>query len=101
MVTQTVSTFRTGDQVIYRMTKHSDSPGPRARNVNPSPSGEDYNYIVDKFWVVNEVLDNGRLILRTRRGKTREIAADDPNLKVPSWWQMLLYKKQFPASKDS
>jgi len=89
--------FNPGDHVIYRVTKHSSCPGPRARAVAPSMNGDDYKYQVDKFWVVDQVLGGGQLQLRTRRGKTRVVSADDRNLRLPRWWENLLYRKQFPT----
>ncbi|HWL09153.1 MAG TPA: hypothetical protein VNQ76_12170 [Planctomicrobium sp.] len=92
-------TFTPGDPVIYRITKHSDCPGPRAKAVSPSPNGDDYKYQVDKFWVVDKILDNGQLLIRTRRGKTRVINSDDLNLRTPRWWEYLLYRRQFPTQE--
>lgn len=86
-----------GDPVIYRMTKHSRRPGPRARDVVPTPNGDDYCYLVDKFWVVDAVQPDGMLLLRTRRGKTRLVAPQDLNLRSPKWWELLLYRQSFPV----
>jgi len=47
--------FKPGDWVIYRKQKISASPGRRAQHTNPSPKGETYTYVVDKYWVVDEV----------------------------------------------
>lgn len=88
--------FRPGDFVIYRMTKHSQCPGPRAKQVAPSPFGEEYKYQVDKYWIVDEVREDGQVLLRTRRGKTRVMRMDDLNLRPASWWQRLLYRNSFP-----
>ena len=77
--------FSPGEQVIYRRFKYTSCPSPRATHVIPSPRGEHYAYHVDKFWIVEEVRDDGMLVLVTRRGKRREVAADDPRLRRPSW----------------
>jgi hypothetical protein len=61
--------FSPGDPVIYRRSKCTPHPGPRAVHVTPAPRGEDYAYEVDKFWVVVEMRSNRTLVLRTRRGK--------------------------------
>jgi len=90
--------FNPGDPVIYRMTKHSVRPGRRAKAIAPSPNGDEYKYLVDKFWVVERVLDDGRLQLRTRRGKTHTIRPDDRNLRAPAWWEALLYRRYFPSA---
>lgn len=88
--------FQPGDPVVYRATKFSDSPGPRAENITAAEHGENYSYQVDKFWTVEEVLDDGRLRLRTRRGKEHVLAEDDPRLRRANLWERLVYKKRFP-----
>jgi len=90
--------FKSGDPVIYRMTKHSQCPGPRAKGVSPSQHGDEYKYQVDKFWIVDEVLPDGKIRLRTRRGKIRIMKQDDANLRPPAWWESLLYRNYFPQS---
>ena len=93
--------FATGDWVFYRKLKHSASPGPRAVNISPAPKGELYSYFVVKFWIVQEVLANGHLRLRTRRGKSHFIEASDPNLCRVSWWKRRLYRKRFRRVETS
>lgn len=88
--------FKRGDAVIYRVTKRSPRPGPRAERVDPEPLGEDYTYTVDKFWRVDAVQDGGLLRVRTRTGKIRVIAQDSPNLRRPRWWESLLHRRRFP-----
>jgi len=90
------SALKPGAPVIYRMTKHSQCPGPRAKEVSPSPNGDEYKYQVDKFWIVDEIQDDGQLVIRTRRGKTRVIPPSDKNLRPATWWELLLYRNQFP-----
>lgn len=85
-----------GDWVIYRKAKHSASPGPRAREIAPEPNGEEYSYCVDKFWVVSRI-ENGCLVLSTRRGKQHVVEADDPNLRYARWWERFLYRHRFPT----
>ena len=87
----------TGDWVIYRKLKFSASPGPRAQEVSPSPHGEVYDYFVDKFWIVQAVLADGRLKLRTRTGKTHLIEPNDPCLHRARWWERWLYRSRFQA----
>ena len=88
--------YHPGEAVIFRVGKHSASPGPRAMHVHPSARGEFYAYEVDKFWVVQDVQPDGKLLVRTRRGKQRLIAADDPRLRTPTWWERLTYRNRFP-----
>lgn len=92
--------FRPGDCVIYVLAKSSVHPGPRARNIRPARLGDTYRYVVDKCWVVAEILPSGQLILRTRRGKTHTVSPDDPRLKRPTWWQQVRYRHRFNAVKE-
>jgi len=93
--------FQAGDQVIYRMTKHSTHPGPRARDINPANMGDNYSYVVDKFWVVANVLEDGRLILRTRRGKEHCVPPTDPQLRRANWLAKILHGSRFPAETNA
>ena len=87
--------WKPGDWAVYRKSKQSRSPGPRAAKVVATPKGETYAYVVDKFWVVENVLPDNRLELRTARGKTHLINADDPSLRKPSWLQRLVWRNRF------
>jgi hypothetical protein len=87
--------FSADDWVTYRKLKHSTSPSPRARNISAAPNGEGYDYFIVKFWTVEDVLDDGRLKVRTRRGKTHLIDASDPNLRRIPWWKWWMYKHRF------
>ena len=87
--------FKAGDWVIYRKLKFSPAPGPRARSISPSPNGDIYSYVVANFWIVQDVLPDGRLQLRTRRGKVHQVAASDPNLRRVSWWNRWFYRQRF------
>ena len=53
--------YSVGDPVVYVVDKQTTHPGPRAKNVYPTPKGDVNQYSVDKFWRVAEVLDDGRL----------------------------------------
>ncbi len=99
MVTQQ-TTFQPGDCVIFRMPKTSVHPGPRARNVRPARFGDTYRYTVDKCWVVQDILEDGRLVLRTRRGKIHTVDPNDPRLRRPSWWELLRYRQRFSAVRS-
>lgn len=87
--------IKKGDWVVYRMHKYSTSPGPRAKEVSAAPRGETYSYVVDKFWVVNELLDDGRVQLVTRRGKQHTLPVGDPNLRLANWWVRWVYGGRF------
>ncbi len=95
--------WKPGDWAVYRKSKQSTMPGPRATNVKATRKGESYTYIVDKFWVVDSTLPGDRLLLRTARGKTHVIDANDPNLRKPGWIRRLLWRERFrhvAASSD-
>jgi hypothetical protein len=88
-----------GDHVIYRKTKHSERPGPRAINVHPTPKGEQYVYEVDKFWVVSQVRDDS-IVLVTRRGKQHVVDRRNPALRRPNLIERWLYKDRFPTLEE-
>ena len=87
--------FSAGDWVVYRKSKRSTTPGPRAQGVVASTKGEKYSYVVDKYWVVECIEDNGELVLRTRRGKLHRVSPDDANLRHAGLIEKLLYRNRF------
>ncbi|MCC9654322.1 hypothetical protein [Rhodopirellula halodulae] len=89
--------WKPGDWAIYRKSKRGKVPGPRASRVKPNLKGDTYNYVVEKFWMVDEVHLDGTLTMRTTRGKTHRIGADDPNLSRPSWFARLRWRERFVA----
>lgn len=89
-------TFRVGEPVVFRMTKFSTDPGPRAKEVQPARSGETYSYLVDKFWTVGQVDADGALVLVTRRGKQHRVTPDDLRLRPANWWERWVYATRFP-----
>ncbi len=89
--------YRPGDLVVYTMPKMSSHPGPRARSIHPAQMGDDYSYIVDKFWMVARLLDAGSVLLVTRKGKTRVVAGADPLLHKAGWWMRFRYGDRFPS----
>lgn len=93
--------FHPGDPVIVCVTKQSARPGPRAREVWPNPRGDNYSYAVDKLWVVEDVLDDGRLVLRTRRGKRHVVEPDRCRLRSPSLWERWIFRDRFPHPSAS
>ncbi|QDT06055.1 hypothetical protein K227x_44620 [Rubripirellula lacrimiformis] len=90
-----------GDWVIYRKQKSSKSPGERAIDVRPASGGEMYHYMVDKFWVVDEILDQNQIRLRTRRGKRHTVDADDLRLRKPRFWERWLYRSRFETIEST
>ena len=88
--------YKTGDAVVFRISKQSTDPGPRAVDIHPAPSGETYSYQVDKYWTVREVQADGTLQLVTRRGKERVVSPNDLRLRPARWWELWLYRDRFP-----
>ena len=92
--------LKLGDVVVYRKSKHSTHPGERAKNIHPASAGDNYQYTVDKFWIVGEIQSDGRLLLKTRQGKTHLIEPDDPNLRRVTLWDRLRFGSRFPTLED-
>lgn len=88
--------FKVNDWVVCTREKHSLSPGPRAKNISPSPHGEMYSYEVDKYWIVREITDD-TLVLETRTGKKHELPKSDRRLRHPTWWERFFYADRFPS----
>jgi transposase InsO family protein len=91
--------YSEGDPVVYAMSKTSRRPGSRARSIHPSGRGDDYRYVVDKYWRVARVLREDSLLLTTRRGKVREVSTGDPLLRPARWWEKLLRRSRFPDAQ--
>ena len=89
--------YKIGDRVVYRAQKYSASPSPQAREVNPSESGENYTYVVDKYWTVCSIINDSKIEICTRRGKRRVIERDDPGLRKATIVEKLRYRRRFPA----
>ncbi len=89
--------FERGDLLIYRKSKVSPRPGPRARNVQAAENGDDYYYEVDKFWVVSDVLNDGRLVAVTRTGKRVYLAPEDERMRKAGWLERVRYRGRFPV----
>jgi len=89
--------FKEHDLVVFRVKKHGPHPGPRARDVRPARMGDDYDYVVDKYWTVVEVRQDGTLLLRTPGGKLREASAGDSRLRRPGlrdWVWLLVFGRE-------
>ncbi|MEM7255683.1 MAG: hypothetical protein AAF493_30145 [Pseudomonadota bacterium] len=96
-----IDQYAVGDPVVYAKQKWSTSPGPRARNVGASASGDNYSYLVNKFWRVAAVLADERLVVTTRRGKRHVISVEDPCLRRPSVFERLRFGTRFPAAQST
>lgn len=93
--------YAPGDWVVYRKSKRSTSPGPRAQRVIASQKGEKYSYVVEKFWIVEAVLPGDKLLLRTRRGKVHQIQADDLNLRRATLLHRIMYRHRFQEATQT
>ena len=81
--------------MIYRKQKFSVHPGPHAQDIHPAPHGDSYSYCVSKFYRVIAVRAQ-EVVVRTRRGRQRTLAAADPALRRAHWWERLLFWHLFP-----
>jgi len=90
------ATLQAGDRIVYLKQKVSTHPGPRARDIHPSEHGDTYSYLVNKFWVVEDVLRDGRIVVRTRTRKQHYLKPDDPNLRKASLIEQLRFRARFP-----
>lgn len=88
--------FRVGDYIVYHKPKSSVCPGPRAKQVFPLAHGEMYHYVVDKFWTVSSVNEDGTIEVVTRTGKRHILKANDQNIRKAHPLQQMLYRKRFP-----
>jgi hypothetical protein len=88
--------YKVGDHVIYRKSKNSSCPGPRAKEIHASEHGEGYLYNVDKLWTVTAVFEDGTLEAITRRGKVHRLDAHDPALHRASIIEELRFGSRFP-----
>ena len=93
--------FDHGDYVIYRRLRHANRPSRRAKDIRPAVLGEYYSFEVEKYWIVDDVLPDGRLLLRTRRGKIHEVSSDDPQLRLASAWERWFLTSRFPAREQT
>jgi hypothetical protein len=91
----TSNLFVRGDRVVFRKMKFSTNPSPQAICVHPVAKGDNYSYIIEKFWVVADVLEGGMLLLKTRRGKTHLIHANDPKLRPATIWDRIRHGRKF------
>ena len=92
--------YHVGQHVVYLLQKHGTNPGPRSEQVHAAVYGDHYRYMVRKLWTVSKVLDNGRIEVVTRKGKTHIVPADDPRLHsaglLESLKFRLVWRRSFP-----
>lgn len=87
--------FKTGEFVIFEKPKSSTHPSPQAKDIHPAQHGEAYSYVIEKFWKVVQVFDDGTIEIETRRGKRLRLDTDTPLLRKAGFWDRLLYRNRF------
>jgi hypothetical protein len=85
-----------GDVVVYRKLKVSAHPSPRAYDIHPAGQGDSYQYLIDKYWTIEQVLRDGRVVVITRTNKHHWLSPSDPNLRKAGLIIRLRYRKRFP-----
>ena len=90
-----------GDAVVYRKQKESPSPGPRAYDIQRTEKGDTYRYFVDKFWTVENVYRDGRVLVTTRTGKHHFLQTADPNLRKAGILARLRHRNRFPELREA
>lgn len=88
--------FRAGVPIIYRVVETSTRPGPDARDVHPAERGELYYYLVNKYWRVEEVRQDGWIVALTPLMEHHYLRRDDPNLRKANLVERLRYGTRFP-----
>ncbi|HBE71995.1 MAG TPA: hypothetical protein DDW52_27975 [Planctomycetaceae bacterium] len=88
--------LKVGSPVVFAKQKVSTQPGKRATDISPQGKGDAYSYLVDKYWSVSEIHDDGSVTLKTRRGKEHRLPADDHRLRRPNLWERLVLRSRFP-----
>ena len=100
MVRRSNTRFRKGDWIVFRKTKFSEHPTSRAIEVTPSRQGDGYSYVVEKYWVVVDTLENGNIVVCTRRGKRHEIEPDEFKVRKATLWDRVLRRSRFQETSE-
>jgi hypothetical protein len=85
-----------GDAIVYRKQKFSTHPGARAYDISAAENGDNYSYLVDKYWTVAGLLDNGLVVAVTRTNKRHYLRPDDLNLHRARIIERVRYRNRFP-----
>jgi hypothetical protein len=86
-----------GAPIVYRMaTSSTRPPGPEARDVRPAERGDFYYYLINKYWRVEQVLEDGRIVAVTPLMEHHCLRRDDPNLRKASLIERLRHGARFP-----
>lgn len=87
--------FKKGDWVVYRKQKRGAIPTKRAINIHPFEKGEQYSYQIEKFWVVQDVLPDDKVILCTIKGNKKTVNTKDPGLYKASLLQRFFLRNKY------
>lgn len=93
--------FRTGECVVFRKWKRSTRPGSRAKCVYAAKNGETYVYCIEKVWRVVDVLADGKLLLKTNRGKVHRVDPSDSNLRKVTLRDRFRYRDRISSMQAS
>ncbi len=89
--------FQPGVPIVYRMAETSSRPpGPEAQDVRPAKRGDLYYYLIKKYWRVEQVLQDGRIVAVTPLMEHHLLRRDDPNLRKANLLERLRHGARFP-----
>jgi hypothetical protein len=88
--------FRAGAPIVYRVIETSTCPGSEARDIHPAERGELYYYLINKYWRVEEVRQDGWIVALTPLMEHHYLRPDDPNLRKANLLERLRYATRFP-----
>ncbi len=86
-----------GVPIVYQMAETSSRPpGPDAKDIRPAERGDLYYFLTRKYWRVEQVLDDGRIVAVTPLMEHHLLRRDDPNLRRASLLEQLRHGARFP-----
>jgi hypothetical protein len=89
--------LRPGAPIVYRVQETSSCPSPDAIDVYPSERGESYCYLEEKYWRVEEVLEDGSILALTPLMEHQYVRPNDPNLRRANLIERVRYAARFPS----
>jgi len=89
--------LRPGAPIVYRVQETSTCPSPDAIDVHPSEHGEFYDYLAQKYWRVEEVLEDGSILALTPLMEHQYVRPNDPNLRRANLIERVRYAARFPS----
>lgn len=94
--------YEEGDPVVYFQHKHSTHPTSRACNLSAAECGDDYEYDVEKAWVVLSVdRIKSSVTCVTPSGKRRTVALNDNRLHRATPWERIRYGNRYRQAADA